>query len=40
MRAKRLMNPSSGPNRIDGRMMVAAGNAARTAASPSPLLRA
>jgi len=38
MPAKRLMNWSSRPNTIDGRMIAAPGNAARTAASPRPLL--
>ena len=38
--AKRLKNPSSGPNTMEGRRMVAAGKAVRTPASPSALLRA
>ena len=38
--AKRLVNWSSGPNTIDGRMMVAAGTAASTAFSPAALARA
>ena len=39
MPAKRLKKPSSGPNTIEGRTIVAAGNCARTAASPAALVR-
>jgi hypothetical protein len=40
MPAKRLKKSSSGPNRIEGRKMVAEGTAASTAFSPSALVRA
>ncbi len=40
MAAKRLNRSSSGPNTSDGRMIVAAGKAASTAASPAAFERA
>ena len=40
MAAKRLKNWSSGPNTTEGRRMTALGITARTAASPSALVRA
>ena len=36
----RLKNVSSGPNMIEGRMMIASGTAARTSISASALVRA
>jgi hypothetical protein len=35
-----LKNESSGPNMIEGRMMIASGTAARTSISASALVRA
>ena len=38
--ANRLKNPSSGPNRMDGRKMTAPGTVSSTAFSPAALVRA